>query len=286
MVKIQIQSDLHLEAPKTYDIFEIVPKAPYLALLGDIGCLAKDYDQYTQFLLAQLRNFKAVLLALGNHEPYHSSWEEAKASMAKFQEEVASRKQAGEQLGTFVLLDQTRFDIDDDEEGDEDGGVTILGCTFYSHVPPKARKDVGLRLNDFNYIEDWGLDEHNGAHASDLAWLNAEITALEAPSSGSGSAMAPKPRRIAVLTHYCPTPDARAQDPRHAGSPILPGFATDLGGEACWESGAVRLWAFGHTHYNCDFVDEERHGKRIYTNQRGYSFSQSPGFDGTAVVEV
>ncbi|KAK8023634.1 Ser/Thr protein phosphatase superfamily [Apiospora rasikravindrae] len=272
MVKIQIQSDLHLEAPKTYDIFEIIPKAPYLALLGDIGCLAKHYDEYTQFLLIQLRNFKAVLLVLGNHEPYHSSWQDVKASMAKFQEEVAARKQAGEQLGTFVLLDQTRFDIDD-EEADGDGGVTILGCTLFSSVPQKSRKDVGLRLNDFNYIEDWGLDEHNQACASDIAWLNSEVQSA-----------APK-RRIAVLTHYCPTLDARAQDPRHANSPIQSGFATDLSGEACWKSEAVKLWAFGHTHYNCDFVDDE-HGKRIYTNQRGYSFSQSPGFDGTVVVEV
>jgi len=34
---VQIVSDLHLETPKAYDIFEIEPKAPVLALLGDIG---------------------------------------------------------------------------------------------------------------------------------------------------------------------------------------------------------------------------------------------------------
>ena len=31
---VQILSDLHLEAPK--DVFKIVPKAPYLAMLGDV----------------------------------------------------------------------------------------------------------------------------------------------------------------------------------------------------------------------------------------------------------
>ncbi|KAK8103144.1 hypothetical protein PG984_016290 [Apiospora sp. TS-2023a] len=278
MVKIQIQSDLHLEAPKTYDIFEVVPKGPYLALLGDIGVFAKGYDEYTQFLLVQLRNFKAVLLVLGNHEPYHSDWEEAKWYVAKFQEDVAARKQAGEQLGEFVLLDQTRFDIDD-EEGKE-GGVTVLGCTLFSSVPQKSRKDVGFGLNDFNFIDNWGVDEHNGAHASDIAWLNSEVKSIEETSGSSGAAK----RRIAVLTHYCPTFDERAQDLRHKNSPLQSGFATDLSGEACWTSRAVKLWAFGHTHYNCDFTDE--HGKRIYSNQRGYSFSQSPGFDGTAVVEV
>ncbi|KAK8037475.1 calcineurin-like phosphoesterase [Apiospora marii] len=258
MVKIQIQSDLHLEVSRFYDLYDIVPKAPYLALLGDIGCLSKGYDEYAKFLLVQLRSFKAVLLVLGNHEPYYSDWEEAKWYMAKFQEDVAVRKQAGEQLGTFVLLDQTRFDIDD-EEGEGDGaGVTILGCTLFSSVPQESRKDVGFGLNDFNFIESWGVDEHNGAHASDVAWLNSEVRSLEA-AAASGSSGAAR-RRIAS------------------------GFATDLSGEACWMSEAVRLWAFGHTHYNCDFTDG--HGKRIYSNQRGYAFSQSPGFDGTAVVDV
>lgn len=34
---IQILSDLHLETPTAYDIFDIPPKAPYLAIFGDIG---------------------------------------------------------------------------------------------------------------------------------------------------------------------------------------------------------------------------------------------------------
>jgi hypothetical protein len=39
MLPIQLLSDLHLEAPKGYDVFEVVPSAPYLALIGDIGCV-------------------------------------------------------------------------------------------------------------------------------------------------------------------------------------------------------------------------------------------------------
>ena len=34
---VQVLSDLPLEAPKACDIFEMVPRAPYLALLSDIG---------------------------------------------------------------------------------------------------------------------------------------------------------------------------------------------------------------------------------------------------------
>lgn len=37
MVSFQILSDLHLESPAAYDIFEIPTKTTHLALLGDIG---------------------------------------------------------------------------------------------------------------------------------------------------------------------------------------------------------------------------------------------------------
>ncbi|RYP91189.1 hypothetical protein DL770_002666 [Monosporascus sp. CRB-9-2] len=37
MAAIQILSDLHLEAPRAYDVFEITPRTPYLALLGGIA---------------------------------------------------------------------------------------------------------------------------------------------------------------------------------------------------------------------------------------------------------
>ncbi|KAK3372637.1 hypothetical protein B0H63DRAFT_527469 [Podospora didyma] len=45
-----ILSDLHLESPKAYDIFDIEPKAPYLALLGDIGNVEAHKADFLDFL--------------------------------------------------------------------------------------------------------------------------------------------------------------------------------------------------------------------------------------------
>ncbi|KAI0125700.1 Ser/Thr protein phosphatase superfamily protein [Xylariales sp. AK1849] len=268
MIALQILSDLHLEAPKAYDVFEIAPHAPYLALLGDIGCLSKDFDEYSNFLLVQLRQFKIVLLVLGNHEPYHSSWTVVKNSMAKSQENVELRKEGGEKLGKLVILDRTRFDID---VGDDK--ITVLGCTLFSHIPPESHDHVSFGVNDFYYTEEWDVEKHNQEHQHDLQWLNSQLEGLE----GSG-------RKVVIFTHYSPTVDSRAEDPRHSKSAIKPGFETDLQNTSLWQHDAVKLWAFGHTHYNCDFKDDL--GKRVYTNQRGYCFSQSPGFDATKVVEV
>jgi hypothetical protein len=73
---VRILSNLNLEVPKAYDIFEIAPKAPYLALLGDIGNVALHKDDCLAFLTRQLNQFQAVLFVPDNHEAYHSSWPE------------------------------------------------------------------------------------------------------------------------------------------------------------------------------------------------------------------
>lgn len=69
----QIISELHLEAPKAYDIFKIAPKAPYLALLGDVGNVAAHQAEFLRFLTLQLGQFRTVLFVPGNHEAYHSN---------------------------------------------------------------------------------------------------------------------------------------------------------------------------------------------------------------------
>ncbi|KAI1371662.1 hypothetical protein F4677DRAFT_434788 [Hypoxylon crocopeplum] len=87
MVELQIVSDLLLKNPKAYDIFEITPAAPYLALLGDIGYI-KHRQEYSNFLRRQLSKFRVVFLVLGNHEVWHSSWEDAKETMHQIEHEI------------------------------------------------------------------------------------------------------------------------------------------------------------------------------------------------------
>ena len=75
----------------------------------------------------------------------------------------------------------------------------------------------------------------------------------------------------------------------HKGSNLSSAFSTDLSGEACWLGRKVRAWASGHTHNNYDFWAKRGKGKaplRVVTNQRGYYFQQSEGFDGEKVIEL
>ncbi|EGD84307.1 hypothetical protein H112_08002 [Trichophyton rubrum D6] len=272
MASFQILSDLHLESPSAYDIFDVPPKAPHLALLGDIGNVRD--KGFFPFIEAQLRNFRTVFFLMGNHEPYHCSWDEARRKINAFERETREKANLDPTsgLGTFVFLDRTRYDMPNT--------ITVLGCTLYSHIPPEHEERVSFGLNDFYMIDDWTVKGHNATHAADLAWLNEQVAAI--------SASEPQ-RKIVIFTYHSPIMrDERAVDPAHIGSAISSGFATDLSSEECWKNLSVRLWALGHTHFNFDFVvgGGLGQGKRVVSNQRGYYFQQAGGFDVDKVVSV
>lgn len=264
---LQILSDLHLEVPRAYDVLKITPKSSYLALLGDVGNVALHKDDYLAFLTLQLRQFRAVLFVPGNHEAYHSNWHDTLEILRGFEQDVRNI----ESLGEFVLLDRAEFRLPGTD-------TIILGCSLFSSIPPESEMAVCLGLNDFYQTSDWDVGMHNDAHKRDLTWLNAQVAELEQSDI-----------RIMILSHWSPTRDARAIDPRHAGSSITSAFSTDLSNEACFRSEKVKTWAFGHTHYNCDFTVERKDGAvplRLLANQRGYYFDQAGGFDEEKTVEV
>lgn len=55
-------------------------------------------------------------------------------------------------------------------------------------------------------------------------------------------------------------------------------FVTDLKEQVCWRSKKVRLWAFGHKHFNCDLVEATGTEKRVLADQKGYWRSEIVGF--------
>ncbi|KAK0738999.1 hypothetical protein B0T21DRAFT_391276 [Apiosordaria backusii] len=240
------------------------------------------HDALRQFLLTQLRQFKVVFYVPGNHEPYSSSWEAVNLFLEEFSTLVLQKKREGEALGEFVPLDRTRYQIGGEE-------VTVLGCTLHSFVADEYKEVASRSLNDFYRTKDWSVDSHNNAHEADKKWLNRQVEEIEREDVGGK-------RKVVIFTHHSPTTDRRANDARHE---LVEGweargsaFRTDLSKEKCWTSDRVKLWAFGHTHFNGDFwVDgEEGKGKRVYTNQRGYDRvgggGLSAGFDVDRVVQV
>ncbi|KAF2490445.1 hypothetical protein BU16DRAFT_530931 [Lophium mytilinum] len=271
-IQLQVMSDLHLETPVTrpaYSQFVITPQCPNLALLGDIGNVVD--PRLLEFLRAQLQHFELVFFLLGNHEPYDSNYSITIERLRKFEKEANQARQVpNSACGRFVFLDQTRFDIS--------GSVTILGCTFFSQIADEQKDSITRFVSDFEKIEGWTVDQHNAAHEDDLAWLNAQVTAIEQDEPW---------RSIVVLTHHSPTLLPTAHDARHLedGNEVRSAFVTDVSRERCWTSKNVKVWAFGHTHFNCDFEDD-RTGIRVVANQKGYSRTENVTFDVEKVIEI
>ena len=168
--------------------------------------------------------------------------------------------------GKFVLLDCTRYDLSPT--------LTILGCTLWAALDPKDDDIHKWSVTDFKRISGFKPDDFRKAHKRDVHWLADSLAKLarEEPD-----------RRVLIMTHHAPTMEG-TRDPNFSGSEDLnkSAFATELVGGQCWDAERVKVWMFGHTHWNCDFVKENI---RVVSNQRGYK-SGSQGFMGTKVIEV
>ena len=160
-------------------------------------------------------------------------------------------------IGVFTLLDRVRLDLSDE--------VTILGCTLWSNIPSASVEAVGKGMNDFKQVRSWTVEDHNAEHAADVEWLTQQLNDIQAQEPA---------RRVIVLTHHAPVIDG-AIGPRHQKSAVTSAYATDLTVKpGVWRPGLVRIWAFGHTHFPCDFV---RDGIRLISNPRGYEASETKG---------
>lgn len=168
---------------------------------------------------------------------------------------------------SFIYLNRTRHDLSPN--------LTLLGCTLWSALDPDELDILSWSLQDLRRIDDLSPDAYNALHAGDLAWLNHTAAAMARDEPD---------RRIVVLTHHAPTQQGTSP-PQFEGpgaSVTKSAFSTELTGQPCWNPQVVKLWAFGHTHYSCDF---ERAGIRLYANQRGYK--QGEGlYDPSGVVTV
>ncbi|KAB8074638.1 hypothetical protein BDV29DRAFT_156406 [Aspergillus leporis] len=185
-----------------------------------------DYDDYRDFIQKQTNQFELVFLVLGNHKFYNGTFTAGLEKARQLEQEPSLN-------GRLVLLHQKRYNI-------PGPGVTILGCTLWSKLPPDSAETVRSRVQDFKQIEDWTAHDHSVAHVSDLAWLLEEMRQVDGEAENSKS--------VLVATHHAPSLQ-RTSSPQYAQSPWRFAFATDVLSQV---SSRVRIWLFGHTHYTTD----------------------------------
>jgi len=190
----------------------------------------------------------------------------AREELHDFASRMRAQRLCDPTLGTFILLDRTRFDLSDQ--------VTVLGCTLWSHIPPAHADIVQHNLRDFQRVKGWNLDTYNQAHEQDLRWLADECAAIKAKEPH---------RRVIVLTHHAPTKIGTSA-PKYEDTAINSAFSTELSDHPVWAA-PITTWVYGHTHHNSD---QNLNGIRLLSNQRGYEGVEAAhaGFSPNFVVQV
>lgn len=272
----QFCSDLHVEfylganISIPHDI--IVPVAPYLFLVGDIGTVDEVCrDKYIKWLYDISNQFKHVYYIAGNHEYYNSGL--TFNNTKKLFESICSNS-----CGKITFLDRKKVIIND---------IVILGCTLWSRIPKYAEHAVSHFLNDYRLtipdeeycngliyqqLDDNSkrkvvLNQLNDEHEKDLEFLTNEIL------------LASQNKQVCiVLSHHNPTflatSSPQYNNPLHNIYNF--GFANSL--EYFFKSfnthhqsqnpnSTVAAWICGHSHYNSNI---EVFSTRVVSNQRGY----------------
>eukprot|EP00727_Mastigamoeba_balamuthi_P004813 m51a1_g1433 hypothetical protein (613) ;mRNA; f:88850-91557 len=239
---MQFTSDTHLEFGTNPNI---VPVAPYLGLLGDIGLLIKEGEvsclqTYREFLMRQASRFERVFVVMGNHEFYKKDVEDAKKTLA----ELCSLQP------NITMLDRSSFVTPE--------GVRVVGSTLWSEVPESQRAEVTLTLNDYRRIRTTGgrlltVDDTNSWHMQDRAFIQSELELAKDEN-----------QKVVVLSHHAPVAQCCSSAAEFYDKPANHGFMTDL---SHMFGPPMAAWLYGHTHW---FQDMTIKGTQIASNPHGY----------------
>lgn len=262
--RIQVVSDLHLELRNNSYGPTIEPKAPYLALLGDIG--KPHQNSYKQFVAQQAAQFEKVFVVLGNHEYYGSALgvpeKNLKAICEKHPNVVA------------LLPDSPSHRVPDPSNPGK--SMVVIGSTLWSSVPDKAAMAVATALNDYHMISDTDGGQLTVPRVNNLHQEHLNIITAATQDAYRNN------ERAIVLTHHAPLFHG-VSHPKYMvpGRDLVNhGFATDL---SSLMGNFIVAWFYGHTHYN----NEQRvNGTLVTCNQSGYNAHERLGFDPDRVYSL
>ena len=242
-MKIHLISDVHAEGgmPRWPDV-----DADLCVLAGDMG-VARKPDLYRVYLEGIKRNFRYVILVLGNHEFYHFGYQETLDTMQKLCNET----------GVHLL------DVELGTDNLELDGVKFWGSTLWTDLNDNdwfARQKVAKGLNDFMVIKDFHIQKALDIHLKTVECINWDADV--------------------IITHHMPI---LRKHSRYEIDNITYGFnCTKL--EQKIRDSKVKYWLYGHTHDNREF---DLDGTIVVTNQPGYSGEyMTKRYDPKFLIEV
>lgn len=265
-LQIQIASDLHTEFYGLHStsapLHLIVPRAPVMALLGDIGNAFT--DSLRAYLHIQAGIFEKVLFIVGNHEFYNNG----RTGTKSVTEQWAWLKRVCAERDNIYLLEKDSVDV---------CGIRILGTALWSDIPDDMLQDAEMAMNDYAlcYNHKEGEDPRQLTSAETREWYQENVQWIRDELDKARQEGVP----TVVLTHHTPHLNGTSH-PRFAGDALSCCFSSDLTDLLTFP---VKLWACGHTHYNFDM---DFGGTRLLSNQRGYKGEANSDYRRDEVLEI
>lgn len=260
-MKLWIFSDIHRDLSKRPWTPIRIPDADVAIVAGDVGHgVTKSVNWLAEFVRPAMR----VCFVAGNHEFYHSTWED----------EIDRGRAAAAEHGIDFLENDTV----------EIGGRLFSGCTLWTDYAlngvanrADAMKRAARWMNDHRLIARETLSKRLPFRPEDAFALHDRArTFLTAALAANND---PATRRAhVVLTHHAPSP--RSISPAYAGNALNPAFVSDL--EPMMGSHGPDIWVHGHVH-SC--VDVACGRTRVICNPRGYD-RENPAFNQALVVDL
>jgi len=247
-MKIQPISDMHLEfcgIDWLDPIEELQVLAPILVIAGDF-CTKK---YFVDAMRAVCSKFKYVVFVPGNHEYYHSSFEEMDALFEEMDKEIGN---------LFVLQERILTSADIPELEDK----RILGTSlWFAKEPENVFHASGL--NDFRMIDGFAEKVYTRNRNSQVFLFTKVET------------------RDIVVTHHIP---AYGLVPNVYTTSSMNRFFFCEVVEPLFRSAVFpSLWLYGHTHMA---GITELEGGEYVCNPVGYPSEYNTGFDSKLVLEV
>lgn len=291
-MKIAVTSDIHLEFGGL--VLHNADQADVVILGGDI-CVAVDLNEpdglgitemrhtqrFHELMESASKNFKDVIMIMGNHEHYHGDYAESANKIRKHLKDYSN----------VHFLDKESVDID---------GVRFFGGTLWTDFDcgngpgdEYAMQMISGMMNDFRGVENSArmesvkryvynydkdgriqLDEHGreivheefhkrpakfspeDCYEDHQAFMKALQKALDETPAGVP---------VVVCGHHAPS--KASTHPRYKNETVMnSAYSSDLT-EFMLDNPNIKLWTHGHTHEDFDYMVGST---RIVCNPRGY----------------
>jgi predicted phosphodiesterase len=248
-ILIQVFSDLHLEN-KT-KIPELIPKASYLFLAGDITRI--NHPSFYEFFLYCNNNWEKTFYVFGNHEFWIIN-----SHIQKIKQQTVDFFKKNELTNIFVL-DNDFVSLNDD--------IIVFGSTFWTKSPFITSYEAQMYIKDYHMIK---IKKPNQMRAIEIIPEDINEYNFNDSMKIYDFLSSTKDKKIIIMTHFPPQRKGTF-NPKflHENSIIKNYYSHPDGTLSKFDNNSnILCWISGHTHYSYNFTSNE--GIQLISNQIGY----------------